>query len=78
MRKKLTTLLRHRRLTRVAATVVDESNRYPITRPIEAAPVRVIALAYTRHQMTVDADEAQRYVDGALVDGGKPLHQPTT
>lgn len=77
MLKRATAYLQHRRLTHVAATVVNESNSYPITHPVEAAPARVIALAYIRHQMTVEADEAQRYIDGALVAGGMPLQPPT-
>lgn len=77
MFKRAAARARHFRLVTVAKDLVREACLSKAKTTRDVTPEQVIALAFIRHQLTIETDEARRYLDGALVSLGFPLQQPT-
>lgn len=76
MFKKAVARMRHRQLVTTAKDLVREAYLVQSRSVYGVTSEQVIALAFTRYQLAVEADEAQRHLDGALVSLGFPLQQP--
>lgn len=77
MIKKMRARQRHTRLMRVANHLVREAMLDPTSSPDQVTTTQVACLAFARHQLRIDEDEAADYLAAALVAGGYSTdHRP--
>ncbi|MEW9521780.1 hypothetical protein [Streptomyces tubercidicus] len=78
MLAKYKTRQRHQKLMRVAHSLLSaavvrrrEASLYHTPTPADVTAQDVIAYAFGRHQLNVDLEEAQRYLNAARVSRGE-------
>jgi hypothetical protein len=79
MLQKMRAKQRHTRLMRVAGDLVDRATLKASSGPEDVTTAQVACLAFARHQLRIDEDEAADYLAAALVAHGYSTeHRPAT
>lgn len=76
IRAKQATARRHRQLLRAASDVVSRHSLLGETP--NADPAEIVAVAFGRHELRIDADEALDYLNAVLAERGFPLRYAST
>lgn len=71
-RKRRQAKAEHRRHVRLMLAANRAINKH-ILRPDDPSPATVVALAFAMFAICLDEDEARKYLNAALADGGYPL-----